>query len=38
MNTSENGINLIKKFEGCSLSAYKCPRGVWTIGWDIRQE
>ncbi len=33
MNISENGINLIKKFEGCSLSAYKCPRGVWTIGW-----
>ena len=33
MNTSENGINLIKKFEGCSLSAYKCPRGIWTIGW-----
>jgi len=33
MNISENGINLIKKFEGCSLSAYRCPRGVWTIGW-----
>ena len=21
------------KFEGCSLKAYKCPAGVWTIGW-----
>ncbi len=33
MNISENGLNLIKKFEGCKLSAYKCPAGVWTIGY-----
>ena len=33
MNISQNGIDLIKKFEGCSLSAYKCPSGVWTIGF-----
>lgn len=26
-------INLIKEFEGCELIAYKCPAGVWTIGW-----
>lgn len=25
--------DLIKKFEGCRLAAYKCPAGVWTIGY-----
>lgn len=24
---------LIKKYEGCSLQAYKCFAGVWTIGY-----
>lgn len=24
---------LIKKYEGLSLKAYKCPAGVWTIGY-----
>ena len=33
MEISKNGIILIKKFEGCSLKAYKCPAGVWTIGY-----
>ena len=33
MRTSQTGINLIKKFEGCRLTAYKCPAGVWTIGY-----
>ena len=33
MKTSNNGINLIKEFEGCKLSSYKCPAGVWTIGY-----
>ena len=33
MKLSENGIKLIKKYEGCRLKAYKCPRGVWTIGY-----
>lgn len=23
----------IKEFEGCRLNAYKCPAGVWTIGF-----
>lgn len=23
----------MKKSEGCSLKAYKCPAGVWTIGF-----
>ena len=26
-------IDAIKEFEGCSLVAYKCPAGVWTIGY-----
>lgn len=33
MKTSQTGIDLIKKFEGCRLDAYKCPGGVWTIGY-----
>lgn len=33
MRTSQTGINLIKEFEGCRLKAYKCPAGVWTIGY-----
>lgn len=33
MNISKNGIDLIKKFEGCRLTAYKCPSGVYTIGY-----
>ena len=33
MNISEKGLNLIKSFEGCHLKAYKCPAGVWTIGY-----
>ncbi len=33
MKTSQNGIELIKQFEGCRLSAYQCAAGVWTIGY-----
>ena len=33
MNVSEKGLDLIKRFEGCKLEAYKCPAGVWTIGY-----
>ena len=33
MNLNKNGENLIKRFEGCRLKAYKCPAGVWTIGY-----
>ncbi|MBO4626186.1 MAG: lysozyme [Alphaproteobacteria bacterium] len=25
--------DLIKQYEGCRLTAYKCPAGVWTIGY-----
>lgn len=33
MKTSAAGISLIKKFEGCKLSAYVDPAGVLTIGY-----
>ena len=33
MNISNEGLSLIKKFEGCELEAYKCSAGVWTIGY-----
>lgn len=26
-------LSLIREFEGCKLTAYRCPAGVWTIGW-----
>ena len=32
MKTGERGLALIKEFEGCKLSAYQCPAGIWTIG------
>ena len=31
--TGQAGIKLITSFEGCRLTAYKCPAGVWTIGY-----
>lgn len=33
MKTSQRGIDLIKHFEGCRLSAYQDAVGVWTIGY-----
>lgn len=33
MKTSQNGIDLIKKFEGCVLTAYKDAVGILTIGY-----
>ena len=30
---SQKGINLIKEFEGCRLTAYQDSVGVWTIGY-----
>jgi len=33
MRTSDEGVNLIKGFEGLRLQAYLCPAGVWTIGY-----
>ena len=37
MKLSQNCIDLIKKFEGCRLSAYRCPSGVLTIGYGHTQ-
>lgn len=37
MNIGNKGLDLIKSFEGCRLSAYKCPAGVWTIGYGHTQ-
>lgn len=31
--TATRGVELIKEFEGCRLTAYLCPAGVWTIGY-----
>lgn len=33
MNISEKGLSLIKHFEGCKLTAYRCPANVLTIGY-----
>jgi lysozyme len=38
MRTSEAGLTLIKEFEGLRLRAYKCPAGVWTIGYGHTSE
>lgn len=35
MNISKKGIELIKRFEGCRLEAYKDIVGVWTIGFGF---
>lgn len=33
MRISKKGLDLIKKWEGCRLTAYEDSTGVWTIGW-----
>lgn len=33
MTISERGVEMIAKYEGCRLEAYRCPAGVWTIGY-----
>lgn len=37
MNISYRAIAKIKDFEGFSKKAYKCPAGVWTIGYGHTQ-
>jgi GH24 family phage-related lysozyme (muramidase) len=37
MAVSDVGVALIAKYEGCRLEAYKCPSGVWTIGYGHTQ-
>jgi len=33
MNMTQEGLALIKRFEGFRAKAYRCPAGVWTIGY-----
>ena len=33
MRDITKAIEIIKKYEGCRLTAYKCPAGVYTIGY-----
>jgi lysozyme len=33
MKTSEVGIQLIQKYEGCKLKPYLCPAKKWTVGY-----
>lgn len=35
MKVTDAGLDLIKKHEGLRLTAYRCPAGVWTIGYGI---
>lgn len=35
MEVNKAGRDLIKKFEGCKLKAYRCPAGLWTISWGL---
>ena len=33
MNVKDDGLALIRRFEGFRAEAYRCPAGVWTIGY-----
>lgn len=33
MEITKDGVELIKRFEGLRKTAYRCPSGVWTIGY-----
>ena len=33
MRMTEEGLALIRRFEGFRARAYRCPAGVWTIGY-----
>ena len=33
LNVSQNGIDLIKKYESLRLEAYQCTAGKWTVGY-----
>ena len=33
MKATAHGLALIQHYEGCRLKAYKCPAGVWTVGY-----
>lgn len=33
MKISQDGIDLIKHFEGCHFKPYLCPANLWTVGY-----
>ena len=33
MQITDEGLALIKRFEGFRPRAYRCPAGIWTIGY-----
>ncbi len=33
MKASQQAYNLIREFEGLRLTAYRCPSGIWTVGY-----
>ena len=33
MRISQQGVDLIKQFEGCRLKPYLCPAKKWTVGY-----
>ncbi len=33
MQMTKQGLALIRDFEGFAASAYRCPAGIWTIGY-----
>ncbi|MCW2452336.1 UNVERIFIED_ORG: GH24 family phage-related lysozyme (muramidase) [Rahnella aquatilis] len=37
MEMSKNGLTLLKSFEGCELTAYQDPVGIWTVGYGWTQ-
>ena len=37
-DTGPKGIALIKEFEGFSATPYKCPAGIWTIGYGATKD
>ena len=38
MKISQEGLSLIKKFEGCELEAYRCAANVLTIGYGSTKD
>lgn len=35
MKITADGLALIKNRESCRLKAYRCPAGIWTIGYGV---
>jgi len=33
LRTGPLATDIMHTFEGCRLRAYRCPAGIWTIGW-----